>query len=981
MEKKLIEIFNYYDIAFEFFAPIREVSPRIAQQIKEIFLQEVQNILRGSSNKQEVYKWKEYSFTRELSLSSIEEVQKMYKTLEPKEREEEITKILKSSYLEFNTIHLLLGDKKLSIEKYTSLAIINKKEIEKKKREVRSDIELEALFDCKQVAKSDEKRIVLYGSAGIGKSILCHYASYKWAQGMLWNQFSAIFWVKFRNINEKKYPLDKDHTIYEILSRECSFRSEEYNFLLKDENFRKKCLLILDGYDELSSEKIEFKDSNGHLSKILCAFQNDFPHILITTRHQKVSGFENYSEMEILGFDPRAIQKYVDDFFPDEKSKEKKIFQNQLKNPLIHSLCHIPIHLEIFCSLAYEGKFFSMDIPVTITTIYDALTDQLVKRYLVDRTATLRKDIEEDAFPKENPEVSDVFKALEKVAWKGFKNRDLYVNTKSREISNIFKEYKLQTSSVTKIGPFIIHEEQGHFIHSTFQEYFAGVHLAKLYRDKVQKARKVLKGVQFNPRYQFVLYMATGYLSSDQKSLKAFFDDFFLAPRDLGKSYEIDLFTRCVNECVNSGNIDQYDFMVKHVANYLKDPKVRADLQIELLINSQKIISDAKVFDPLVKKINAFDVEVVKTLAEVSAKGDPIPQVLVEAAAGIIEKCQQPLHFQFKVSAAQVLAQTFKRAKDFSQEILAKLINISEDLSINQSTKETLGLCIGEFIHLNEQHSEKILKYLSSLITISSNANTCVFTALGEAAKGTKPYALQAMKTLICSYNKSADFFFPIKAITDAIKGGHPPSQEICDILSKLLSETSDNATIRSYCSQALEVVVKKSESFGQKAFQILFDAFNNSKVADQNNAIAIALAEIAKEKTQFSETARNTLLQACTDTDSHYSSKNAAILALGLTSKKDHSFIQQVIETLEKVVNTIQAHGDTKEIAFSALNNIIHGETQVSNLAMNIIFCAIKETSRSIKEKIFAVFILFEIAIGESLFADEATQTLIQIL
>ena len=240
----------------------------------------------------------------------------------------------------------------------------------------------------------------------------------------------------------------------------------------------------------------------------------------MTTRPQYVGAFQRKADLEMLGFENKGITSYIDKFFsPKEGDSQEEIKKReegkqalgkQLQEPLVRNLCHIPINLEIFSSLAYEGKTFSVSQPLNLATVYEKLTDWLIKRYLLERTSTKKQDIEEAGFPKKNPEVKDVLKALEEVAWKTTKSNSLYVNTKRECIDQVFNSNNVRISQVTSVGPFSICDGEGQFIHLTFQEFFSAKYLSRLLKEDEDEAAQIIREKKFDPRWQLTFSMTAG---------------------------------------------------------------------------------------------------------------------------------------------------------------------------------------------------------------------------------------------------------------------------------------------------------------------------------------------------------------------------------------------------------------------------------------------------------------------------------------
>ncbi len=578
---------------------------------------------------------------------------------------EVVAETLREVYLQNNTISLLIEEKSLPIEAiYTRLAIIGAAEQRKKKKgieeaqlgqvddgcppthesffEPKTLIELDALFEHKKLKETPKKEVIIYGSAGIGKSTLCHYISCQWATGSLWPQFTHLFWIKLRNLNGELFPKEAGirYTTAHLVSRECKLQLKDVQQLLTDPRVRETSLLLLDGEDELPRETSS-RDRSAYLNPPFEELISLFPHILVTSRPQISSILPHTCyQLEILGFDQAGIDHYIDHFFTDNE-EGKVLVRKQLNNPLAKSLAHIPIILEMFCSLAREGKpLFALGTSPTTTTIYKTLTDWLYKRFLIEKTPVATSSARSDPDPSEDPDVRKTVLILEEIAWQAMEQNTLYLS--SRNITRICRKFGLRNSKpLENLGPFRIKEGLGRFIHLTFQEYFAATYLARFYTlGNVEEGRKLLTQIKFDPRYSITLPMVAGVLSlerDDGASLRTFFKDLFGKPRDLAKGREPILFSSCFAECVDPKQVPQYEgefipSIIEYMqAIYLPTTLFRFLKRNIRLLYHEKIIN--YISDCIVKPIDSMDPmrERIINLLESMAKAEqPIPIKLIK---------------------------------------------------------------------------------------------------------------------------------------------------------------------------------------------------------------------------------------------------------------------------------------------------------------------------------------------------------------
>lgn len=224
---------------------------------------------------------------------------------------------------------------------YTELVLINKEEDRKQEMNRREDddryktsIELHQLFN--KGATESSKHILILGPAGIGKSTFCQNIAYQWAHGKLWqDKFEAIFCVPLRKLQN----IQVENTSSFLFRLCCQETSEEvYSSHIADfinEN-KDRVLFILDGLDEVVLP-------NKIVSELMA-----YPYWIITSRSHAAQNVEADSIIENIGFAPKTIETYIKKAFPLNGSS---IFGNIGQNPVLVSLCHVPINLELICSI------------------------------------------------------------------------------------------------------------------------------------------------------------------------------------------------------------------------------------------------------------------------------------------------------------------------------------------------------------------------------------------------------------------------------------------------------------------------------------------------------------------------------------------------------------------------------------------------------------------------------------------------------
>ena len=127
----------------------------------------------------------------------------------------------------------------------------------------------------------------------------------------------------------------------------------------------RKCLIILEGLDEITLER---QQSDEFLTKLINSKLLQYSTIVVTSRPhacQEVMKKAN-KIIEILGFGDKEMTEFVKDSFPKDTSQSGKVFLQLEKHPQLYSLCHVPISLAMIIDIFKETK----TLPSTLTELY-----------------------------------------------------------------------------------------------------------------------------------------------------------------------------------------------------------------------------------------------------------------------------------------------------------------------------------------------------------------------------------------------------------------------------------------------------------------------------------------------------------------------------------------------------------------------------------------------------------------------------------
>jgi len=898
---------------------------------------------------------------------------------------------------------------------YVALAMITSKERRDKEKELKASdlnlttydtilepketILLENLFEREELKNASKKRLLIQGSAGIGKSTLCQKIAYQKAQKEKWlDEFLAVFWVKFRDLNSTKIPPrpKKGYTIYEVLAKLLGFELGQIEKLLEDKELRENCLLILDGYDELPNDPLDLKMPDKTNLSVLDAFQQAFSHLIVTTRPQVVSGFS--LELEILGFENKAIGKYVENFFlpsredPEEmfqkKEQRKKALENQLaRSPPVFSLCHIPINLEIFCSLALTGETFSADQYLRISQIYDRLTDWLIKRFFLLKTPMQRVDALAP-LPQEEEEVSRVIQALEELAWNGLNdNRSYFKNTdQDPEIARAFRAHNLKITDVTKIGPFNINNGEGWFIHLTFQEFFAAKYLARLF-DKLEAKKpeivEIIAEKKFHPRYQLVFSMTSWLLAKkkNKKLLQEFFKMLYDLPRDLGKSREVVLFAKYFEECGihadipgklhedsqvlldqgiakrggNSISIDnqevkslhtisladirsQYEEFVRDAMGLLKDSSTFLETKFDLLNRNHLLLADSRIIKIIFDNLKNDQLNLSELLGMLAAEKNHIPEKTLpeKALASLIDlSANSNADGGMLGFPVQALWSSIYLIEGLPEKEQRKLLVWLVDPHIEDYARRAIGKCLGTIALAGEQLIKEMPESLIALLEDSqaTYVREGAIFALWAIAKARGVLPEKALKKLVDlivdprAYEYVHEYAAKTLEVIIQAKGQLP--ENVQKNLVTLIKNTKICSNARRAAENALLTLIKAGEQISedtQKDLVALLADSNTDVYAAHENAANI-LRAIAQTKWHLFESTQASLIGLLANADAYPLGRHGSAIILATNVRTGGRFSEKPLSNLIASLKNPIDDDDLREAAKYALKVIAEVE------------------------------------------------------
>ncbi|TRX88171.1 hypothetical protein FHL15_010920 [Xylaria flabelliformis] len=794
-------------------------------------------------------------------------------------------------------------------------------------------VELPTLFDSRETLdgiRKDPRRILIRGNAGIGKTTLCKKIVHDFTHGSIWKKFfDRILWVRLRDLKELKYNGDLYDMFCHIYfwGRNGAIYADPLSEFMKDKQYRSRSLFVLDGLDEVVHlfSKSELLMDLLKMPSIIIATR---PHIVIPP---SVPGID--LELETIGFYPDQVRCYVEKV--TDNTAEAQLIRSFLqKHWLLQSLVRIPIQLDALCLI--WGQDFERDpIPETMTGVYKAICHQL-----------WRKDIDQlgiiEAHQASEIDSTDVrhyakpeMEFLELLAFSGLHDNIFEFDAKYRTYISDQVERRgkcvvpfgelpgklsfLRTSDTLKIAA----KQSYHFLHLTFQEFFAAQYFVKQweagedlkYMDIDSRKGKslnitpesFLQKNKYNTRYEIVWRFTAGLLHG--QALANFFHEIeHKSPDYLGPVHQ-----RLVMHCLSE-------------VNALKDLRIRSDLDTRLL---RWLLFECDLTDrPLLVRENEFPDTVLRKALRVGSDSQKI---------GILGSLRGSTKYLSKAIVTD-LGRLLKGAKDKEVKYHAfQALEIQSNLP-----DETLNYLLSQLKKPQRETSLILEKDIAYLIGTQRILPTEVIATLVGSFRGNdRRFQILATETLGYRWDLGDENVTSLLASLEEIQwsdAGNPDERDVRGCISRALRNTS---------------------SFPEKAIEIL------ERLLESTNSFALAEAVSIMERVpKLSEKATVALIRIF-ETGSHFT-PYGAVDAL----KVHKNLTEKAVKALIRLLQTAPWHKRHDAATILACQSNLSPETKTalkvltedSNAVMQYIAAlALKEESSLSKQTVEALLREFE--------------------
>ena len=350
------------------------------------------------------------------------------------------------------------------------------KDHQRKEDEERIPIAYSDLFKPEAGGRKCIRRVLVEGDAGIGKTTLCTSISEDWANEKLFQEFNLLLLLPLRE--KEVASAGSLSELLSLLHSSSNLRTVVANIIEEEEG--ENVLIVADGWDELSETE---RHDQSFLYKLLFGKLFPFASVLLTSRPfasvslHKVPSIDRF--VALHGFNKNCIKEYIQLEFADHKAKSDSLLDQLESNPLIESICSIPLNCAIICHL---WRTLEEALPVTMTELYTKVIFNILLRNIRKSYPSFESITSFDTLPGN---LSKSWWHLCKFAFLALA-RDSIVFSQDELIHfypqglNLDKE--ILCFGLLQYSKPILDTGYGmsfHFLHLTFQEYLAALHFVK----------------------------------------------------------------------------------------------------------------------------------------------------------------------------------------------------------------------------------------------------------------------------------------------------------------------------------------------------------------------------------------------------------------------------------------------------------------------------------------------------------------------
>ena len=372
----------------------------------------------------------------------------------------------------------------VSSKKHINLALIRQEQVDYSSQYARLTIrgDMDDILQQKEKIEYDQvlkglrsgQVVFIEGRPGSGKTTFVHKITQDWAHDYN-GGLRLVLLVSLRVINNLNKP---NIDLYDILKlfMDLTVKKE----LLVERNGKGVCF-IFDGLDEFSPKDGE----NSIIFKIINKEYLSQSTVIVSSRPAAITKLRSRANksIEVLGFERDQIYDYFDHYPFSDSSMSAELKSYLSSHPNVLHMCYLPIHA------AMVGFLFKVNrsVPQTETEMYKHFTLLTLKRHFTKDS--LSHDVSLDV-KNLNGDKGKLFNQICQLALeKTILNKQVLHQdeVKSHLQSSQDRDISLGLITVDRTADLYGFKDIYTFLHLTFQEYLAALHISKLSDEEQMK--------------------------------------------------------------------------------------------------------------------------------------------------------------------------------------------------------------------------------------------------------------------------------------------------------------------------------------------------------------------------------------------------------------------------------------------------------------------------------------------------------------
>ena len=344
--------------------------------------------------------------------------------------------------------------------------------------EVKNDItDIYDIFKTHEECEEPPQTFLIEGDPGIGKTTYCQKLAYHWVTSRKdWNEpfpkIALVLLLRCHDIKSNLWEAIDEQLLPDDIDKEC--KGNLFKFI-RESQFR--VLFILDGLDEAADHgAIDVFISHAQSTEFSKCF------FVFTSGHESGMKMRHYCDnlWEIVRFTIEDTKNFINKYFGNRKNLAKRLCEEiSHSSSDLRQLMSNPLNTALLCIL-WENSITAF--PESRSQLYIEIVKCVLRRYE-----------EKEGISGNNEDIIEVYKEelrnLGRIALQSLLKGELYIK-ENRDKADDFK-------SVNKFGFLSIQSESSErktyfrygFLHKSFQEFFAGFHLALSYIREEDEAK------------------------------------------------------------------------------------------------------------------------------------------------------------------------------------------------------------------------------------------------------------------------------------------------------------------------------------------------------------------------------------------------------------------------------------------------------------------------------------------------------------